>query len=34
VAYAKELVAQLFVSFDDDQLALAGAVGLKSLKPS
>jgi predicted nucleic acid-binding protein len=34
VAYAKELVAKLFVSFDDDQLALAGAAGLKSLKPS
>jgi predicted nucleic acid-binding protein len=34
VAYAKEMVAQIFVSFDDDQLALAGAAGLKSLKPS
>lgn len=34
VAYAKELSAQLFVSYDDDQLALAGAAGLKTIKPS
>ena len=34
VAYAKELSAQLFVSFDRDQLALARAVGLTPLKPS
>jgi hypothetical protein len=34
VAYAKEMAAQLFVSFDHDQLALAKAAGLKTLKPS
>ena len=34
VAYAKELSAELFVGFDDDQLALARAAGLKTLKPS
>jgi predicted nucleic acid-binding protein len=34
VAYAKELSAQLFVSFDRDQLALARAVGLTPLKPT
>jgi predicted nucleic acid-binding protein len=34
VAYAKELSAQLFVSFDYDQLALAKAAGIKPLKPS
>lgn len=33
-AYAKEMSAQLFVSFDHDQLALARAAGLKTLKPS
>ena len=33
VAYAKELAAQTFVSFDDDQLALAGAVGLTTTLP-
>ncbi len=33
VAYAKELVAELFVSFDDDQLALASASGLKTARP-
>jgi predicted nucleic acid-binding protein len=33
VAYAKELGADLFVSFDDDQVALAKAAGLKSLRP-
>jgi hypothetical protein len=34
VAYAKELSAALFVGFDDDQLALARAAGLKTLRPS
>ena len=34
VAYAKELAAEVFVSFDDDQLALAEASGLKALLPS
>jgi len=33
VAYAKELSARLFVSFDEDQLALAAASGLETLKP-
>jgi predicted nucleic acid-binding protein len=33
VAYAKELAAVTFVSFDEDQLALAEATGLKTLKP-
>jgi predicted nucleic acid-binding protein len=33
VAYAKELAAELFVSFDNDQLTLAGAAGLKTRKP-
>ena len=33
VAYAKELAAETFVSFDEDQLALADATGLKTLKP-
>lgn len=33
VAYAKELAADLLVSFDDDQVALAGAAGLKALLP-
>ena len=33
VGYAKELSAEFFVSFDDDQLALAKAAGLKMLKP-
>jgi predicted nucleic acid-binding protein len=33
VAYAKELAAETFVSFDDDQLQLAGAAGLKTVKP-
>ncbi len=33
VAYAKELGADLFVSFDDDQVALAKAAGLRSLLP-
>lgn len=34
VAYARELSAELFVGFDDDQLALAKAAGLKTFKPS
>jgi predicted nucleic acid-binding protein len=34
VAYAKELAAEIMVSFDDDQLALANAVGLRSWKPA
>ena len=34
VAYAKELAAETFVSFDEDQLELAGAAGLKTVKPS
>ena len=34
VAYARELSAKLFVGFDDDQLALAKAAGLKTLKLS
>jgi len=33
VAYAKELAAALFVSFDDDQVALAEAAGLRALRP-
>ena len=33
VAYAKELATQTFVSFDDDQLALAQAAGLETVKP-
>jgi predicted nucleic acid-binding protein len=31
VAYAKELAAEMFVSFDDDQVALAKASGLKTI---
>lgn len=34
VAYARELAAEVIVSFDDDQLALAEAAGLKTCKPS
>lgn len=34
VAYANELAAETFVSFDDDQLALAQATGLKTVRPS
>jgi predicted nucleic acid-binding protein len=34
VAYANELAAEAFVSFDDDQLALASASGLKSVRLS
>ena len=33
IAYAVELAAELFVSFDDDQLALAAAVSLKAADP-
>jgi predicted nucleic acid-binding protein len=33
VAYAKELAAEVFVSFDDDQLALAQISGLKAVRP-
>jgi predicted nucleic acid-binding protein len=33
VAYALELAAEVFVSFDDDQLELASAAGLRGLKP-
>jgi hypothetical protein len=34
VAYAAELAAKLFVSFDEDQLALAEAAGLKAENPA
>ena len=33
VAYAQVLGVELFVSFDDDQVALAGAAGLDGLRP-
>lgn len=33
VAYANELAARVFVSFDEDQLALAEASGLKVVRP-
>jgi predicted nucleic acid-binding protein len=33
VAYALELAADVFVGFDDDQLELAKAAGLRILKP-
>jgi predicted nucleic acid-binding protein len=33
VAYAKELAADLFVSFDNDQVALAKAAGLEAIQP-
>jgi len=33
VAYAKEFAADLFVSFDDEQLLLAQAAGLKTVNP-
>lgn len=33
VAYAKELAAEWFVSFDQEQMALAEATGLKPLRP-
>ena len=34
IAYARELSADLFISFDDDQVKLAKAVGLKALRPA
>ncbi len=34
VAYANELAAEVFVSFDHDQLELAKASGLKAIRPS
>lgn len=34
VAYAVELAADVFVSFDHDQLALAAAAGLKIINPA
>ncbi len=34
VAYAREAEAGLFVSFDDDQVALAEAAGLEALNPA
>lgn len=34
VAYAKELSAELFVGFDDDQLALAKSAGFKTFRPA
>ncbi len=33
VAYAVELAAEAFVGFDDDQLELARAAGLKVIRP-
>jgi predicted nucleic acid-binding protein len=33
VAYAKEFAADLFVTFDDEQLLLAQAAGLKAVNP-
>ena len=33
VAYAQVLGVDLFVSFDDDQVALAGAAGIEALRP-
>jgi predicted nucleic acid-binding protein len=33
VAYAVELAAEVFVSFDEDQLELAKAAGLKAIRP-
>ena len=33
VAYAKELAAELFVSFDEDQVVLAKAAGLDAIQP-
>lgn len=33
VAYANELAAELFVSFDDEQITLARASGLKTNRP-
>jgi len=34
VAYAKELGAEIFVTFDRDQFALAKSSGLKAVRPS
>ena len=34
VAYANELAAELFISFDEDQLGLAKAAGLRVVFPS
>ena len=31
--YAAELAAEVFVSFDDEQLDLAKAAGLKAIRP-
>jgi hypothetical protein len=33
VAYASELAAEIFISFDEEQLALAKATGLKVVCP-
>jgi predicted nucleic acid-binding protein len=33
VAYAKELASEWFVSFDEDQLELAKAAGLRTVQP-
>lgn len=33
VAYAKELAADLFVSFDEVQVALAKAAGMQAIRP-
>jgi predicted nucleic acid-binding protein len=33
VAYAKELAADSFVTFDEDQLQLAAAIGLNAIRP-
>ena len=33
VAYAVELAARTFISFDDNQLAIADAAGLEAVKP-
>jgi predicted nucleic acid-binding protein len=34
VAYAKEVATDLFVSFDNDQVALADACGLRAINPN
>jgi predicted nucleic acid-binding protein len=34
VSYSTELAAEEFISFDDDQLKLAQAVGIKAIRPS
>ena len=33
VAYAKELAADSFISFDDEQIELANAAGLSAFRP-